>query len=104
MIRLMTILILVLGGVSFISSCSKPSDEKAYKEIVATMSMEKAKRFFENYPHSQYRNKLVDEIIGWCKHEGTEECYKMILDILPKDHPRYEETAAYYKDHFGHKK
>lgn len=100
----MTILILVLGGVSFISSCSKPSDEKVYKEIVTTMSMEKAKRFFDNYPESQYRDRLVNEIIGWCKHEDTEECYKMILDALPKDHTRYKEVIVYYEKYFGDKK
>lgn len=103
-IKLLAIFILVLVSISFISSCSKPPDQKAYEDIVATMSMEKAKRFFENYPESQYRDRLVNEIIGWCKHEETWECYKLILDTLPKDHPRYKEVVAYYENHFGDKK
>lgn len=98
------ILLLLLGNIVFISSCSKPPDQKAYEEVVATMSLEKAKRFFDNYPQSQYRDRLVNEIIDWCKHEETEGCYKMILDTLPKDHPRYKEVVAYYEKHFGDKK
>ncbi len=103
-LKILAILILTLISIPLISSCSKPPDQKAYEDIVATMSMEKAKKFFDNYPHSLYRDRLVDEIIKWCKHEETEECYKMILDTLPKDHPRYREVFAYYERHFGDKR
>jgi hypothetical protein len=67
-------------------------------------SMEKAKRFFDNYPQSQYRDKLVNEIIDWCKHEETEEGYKLALEALPKNHLRYKEVVAYYEKHFVNKK
>jgi hypothetical protein len=100
---LMSIFILALVSMLFFS-CSKPPDQKAYEEIVATMSMEKAKRFFDNYPQSQYRDKLVNEIIDWCKHEETEEGYKLALEALPKNHLRYKEVVAYYEKHFVNKK
>lgn len=100
----LSMFVVVLTSISFILSCSKPSDKKAYEEIVATMSIEKAKRFFRNYPESKYRDRLANEIVGWCKQEETEECYKMILETLPKDHPRFKEVADYYEKHFGYKK
>lgn len=103
MLKVLAILILALVSIPLILSCSKPPDQKAYEEIVATMSMEKAKRFFDNYPQSKYRDKLVNEIIDWCKYEQTEECYNLILKTLPVAHPRYTELVAYYKKHFGGK-
>ncbi len=68
------------------------------------MSMEKAKKFFDQYPQSQYRDKLVNEIIAWCAQEDKEECYKLVTETLPKDHPRYKEVIAYYEKHFLGKK
>ncbi|MBI5058088.1 MAG: hypothetical protein HZB61_15870 [Nitrospirae bacterium] len=102
--RLLAIFILLAISILFVSGCSKHNDKKDYEEIVATMSMERAKRFFDNYPESQYRDKLVNEIIGWCKHDETEACYKMIIDVLPKNHSRYKEVVDYYETHFGKKK
>ncbi|MEW6571698.1 MAG: hypothetical protein AB1390_11110 [Nitrospirota bacterium] len=97
-------LLSILVSTSFISSCSKPPDRKAYEEVVATMSMEKAKNFFHAYSKSIYRDKLVNEIAGWCEHEETEECYRMILDVLPQDHPRTKEMLAYYEKNYGTKR
>lgn len=99
----MSIFILALL-ITLFFGCSKPPDQKAYEEIVATMSMEKAKRFFHNYPKSRYRDKLVNEIIDWCRDEETEEGYKLAIEALPKDHPRHKEVVAYYEKHFLNKK
>ena len=95
---------LMLAGILFIWGCGKPSDQKAYEEIVATMAMEKAKRFFDTYPQSPYRNRLVEEIVEWCQREDTEECYRVILQALPKDDRRYQEVVAHYEKRFGEKK
>ena len=54
--RLMPIFILALLSMLLVS-CSKPPDQKAYEEIVTTMSMEKAKRFFHNYPQKLGRGR-----------------------------------------------
>jgi len=94
------ILIIVLVGLFFVLRDGKPSDQQAYEEVVATMSMKKAKRFFDEYPHSEFRDKLIGEIIGWCKKEETEECYRMILDAIPKDHVRYREVSSYYEKQY----
>ena len=94
------IFIIVLAALFFILRDGKPSDQQAYEEVVATMSMEKAKRFFDEYPHSEFRDKLIGEIIGWCKKEETEECYRMILDAIPKDHVRYREVSSYYEKQY----
>jgi len=91
-------------GLLFISNCDKPSDQKAYDEIHATMSMEKAKRFFDNYPESQYRDKLIDAMIAWCQQENTDECYKTVIGTLPKEHPQYSNIVTYYEKHFGKKR
>lgn len=97
--KLMSIHLLVLISMFFLS-CGKPSDQKAYEEVVATMSMKKAKQFFTDYPQSQYRERLVNEIIEWCRYEETEEGYRLAMKALPKDHPRFREFAAYYEKHF----
>jgi hypothetical protein len=99
------VLFMVSASIFFVAGCGKPPDQKAYEEIVATMSMEKAKSFFDKYPQSPYRDKLADEIMNWCEQEAiTAVCYKMILDTLPKGQPRYKEAAAYYEKHFGKKR
>jgi len=100
---LISILVFFVGTLSM-SSCGKPADQKAYEEVVGTMSMEKAKAFFDNYSHSAYRDKLVNDIIEWCKEEKTEGCYRLAIEVLPKDHPRYKEIVSYYEQHFGGKK
>jgi len=104
LMRLLLAFILVLVSMLLISSCDKPADQKAYEEIIATKSMEKAKRFFNNYPQSRYKDKLVNEIIEWCKQEGTESCYMMAIEVLPRDHPRHKELITYYEKHFPSKK
>ena len=45
MIRILVIFILVAINMLSISSCSKPNDQKAYEEVIATMSMEKQNVF-----------------------------------------------------------
>jgi len=77
-----------------ILGCGRNSDKNAYDEVIATMSMEKAKRFFEKYPQSQYRDRLVSDLINLCKTEETAECYKLIIGAIPKDHPRYKEAVS----------
>jgi hypothetical protein len=100
LVRLAIRFIFIFIGLLFIFNCGKPADQKAYEEILATMSMEKAKGFFDNYPESQYRDKLISEIIGWCQNENTDECYKIAIDTLPKDHPQYNKIIIYYNEHF----
>jgi hypothetical protein len=78
-----------------------PSDYKAYQQVIATMSMEKARRFFQEHPNSRYKDILVNEIIEWCNQEKTEECYRIILDTVPKDHPRFKQLSDYYHEHFN---
>lgn len=92
----------ILAGILlFALGCGKPSDHMVYEEVVATMSMERAKQFFENYPQSPYRDRLADQIVAWCEKEDTRDCYGLILEVLPKDHARYQEVAAYYEKRFG---
>ncbi len=84
----------------FFSGFRNTSDKKAYEEILNTMSMNKAKRFFDRYPQSKYKDQLITKIIGWCKQENTEECYRMILDTIPKNDKQYEAMFFYYERHF----
>lgn len=76
------------------------SDKKAYEATLNTMSMNKAKRFFARYPQSKYKDQLITKITGWCKHENTEECYRMILDTIPKNDKQFEPLLFYYEKHF----
>ena len=102
--RLLLAFILVLLSILLISSCGKPEDQKAYEEIVATKSMEKAKKFFDNYPQNRYTDKLINEIAEWCRQEGSESGYRLAIEVLPKDHPRYKELVTHYEKHFIDKK
>jgi hypothetical protein len=87
-----------------IPMCTQLPDQKAYEEVVATMSMEKARKFFHDYSQSRYRDKLINEIIEWCKEEGTENCYRMAIDVLPKEDSRRKELITYYEKHFANKR
>jgi len=78
----------------------KPSDHKAYDEVIATMSMKKAQRFFNEHSNSRYTDILVNEITEWCNQEKTEECYRIVLDTIPKDHLKYKDLSSYYDKHF----
>lgn len=100
----LSIIILAIMSIFSIASCGKPSEEKAYEEVISTMSIEKAKQFFMYYPQGKYRDRLVNELIGWCKQEETAVCYKMILEAIPKDHPKYKDTLVYYEKHSEEKK
>ena len=44
----------------------------------------KKQNVFNNHPDSHYKDILVNEIIEWCNQEKTEECYRIILDTIPK--------------------
>lgn len=82
-------------------NCGKPPDQKAYEEVITTMSLSKAKDFFSKYPQSKYADKLVKDITGWCDQEGTKGCYEMVLETIPKDHPKRSELADFYKKRFN---
>lgn len=82
------------------TGCGKPSDQKAYEDVVATLSMEKAKMFFDSYPQSQYRERLGREILELCKRENTEECYQLVIKTLPHDLSSYREAVATYQERF----
>lgn len=101
--RLRILLRPVLGLCLILAACGKSPDRRAYDDVVTTMSLQKAKRYFEQYPGSPYRDRLVEDIIDWRGREGSEECSELILGVILEDHPRYREAVSDHERHFkGH--
>ncbi len=99
--RILLLLPVLLALSAVFAACAKSPDRRAYDEVAATMSLHKAKQFFERYPRSPYRDRLVDDIIEWCRREETPECWRMARDVVPADHPRYGEVTSECARHSG---
>lgn len=96
---LIAAVVAVAVAVSWYLIRARPSDRAAYDEVVFSMSLEKATRFFGTFPDSPYADRLVTDLIGWCREERANpvNCYRMVLEAVPRDHPGYREAVGAYE-------
>jgi hypothetical protein len=80
------------------------SDKNSFEDVLSTLSLDKARRFFINHPNSPYKDEIVKELIKWCDQENTKECYEMILSVIPENHVSYQGLLNRYKQNFDNNK
>ena len=79
----------ILIGLLIVSlaACGRVRETRAYQEVLKNKSLAAAGNFFERYPESRYTDSLVEQLVQWCREEDSLELSRIVLDILPADHP-----------------
>ena len=94
--RLLVWIIAFVAFFSVIGFFGRSTEKDAYEAVIATMSLKKAEQFLNRYPKSQFRNRLLYDIIGWCHaSDDGKDCFLMISKIIPEDFPEYGKMKAY---------
>jgi hypothetical protein len=88
--KIFLVIIIFLFSLMSLFYC-KQSDKHAYEEVLSTLSLQKAKQFFENYPESPYIDQLITRIMALCAKEDTKQCCSMVIEVIPLKHGRREE-------------
>lgn len=71
-------------------TCGKPSDQKAYEDVISTMSLEKAKNFFYTHPESPYADRLASDLVIMYSNEKSEVLCTELLKIIPEKYSQHK--------------
>ena len=71
-----------------LAGCGPATEEAAFEDAVASMSIEKTADFLARYPDGPRADELLRHLQAWCRDEPSRELREAAAAVLPATDPR----------------